>query len=499
MAVVTISQMLEAEASAIAQGWSEEQLLDLAGKRLGTHIGRHFPHPGTAVAYLGKGHNAGDAIVALHILRHHFGWRIHARLGYPPDQLAPLTRKKWSELGIHGSPAIDPHLSPRPLLLLDALLGSGAKGAIRPPLDSLANEINLLRNHAGAIVAAVDLPSGVDPDTGHPGPGCVTADATFMIANPKAGLLTPQATNHCGQLAVVPVEILTSSTPGDRELICPQSLDFAKSPRPFQTHKGQAGRVTLICGSRQYPGAAALTAIGALRGGAGLITLVTPESAAAAIAAKCPPEIIIRSYRSPREILESLESQADAIAIGPGLGQPDPDTTQAIIQLISTTPSPTVIDADALNLIARTHNQPLLGQNHILTPHPGEFRRLAPDLAELPRESAALEFTRRHPVTLLLKGARTLVSRANHPLWINSTGTPGMATGGQGDLLTGVIAARLAAGAPPTQAAAHSAWLCGRAAEIALQSSSQSEQSLTPGDIASHLGSAFNDWRQATR
>ena len=161
--------------------------------------------------------------------------------------------------------------------------------------------------------------------------------------------------------------------------------------------------------------------------------------------------------------------------------------------------TPTVIDADALNLIAETGRTLLLSEHHVLTPHPGEFARLAPDLAGLPREQAARQFADLSPATLLLKGSRTLVTRRGRPLHVNSTGSPGMATGGQGDLLSGVIGALLAAGEDPLMAASRGAWLCGRAAEIALDQSHLSEESLVPEDVLHFLGAAFTDWRQSTR
>ena len=160
---------------------------------------------------------------------------------------------------------------------------------------------------------------------------------------------------------------------------------------------------------------------------------------------------------------------------------------------------PAVIDADALNLIARSGMTGILAERHVITPHPGEFRRLAPDLAGLPRESAARAFADRIPATLLLKGCRTLVTRRGQPLWCNATGHPGMATGGQGDLLAGVIGARLAIGDPPLEAAALAAWLCGRSAEIALNEPAISEESLTPSDVSRHLGGAFLDWKCTRR
>src|SRR5690606_38611514 len=140
----------------------------------------------------------------------------------------------------------------------------------------------------------------------------------------------------------------------------------------------------------------------------------------------------------------------------------------------------------------------ILKENHLITPHPGEFKRLAPELGDQPREMAARAFTERTKATLLLKGCRTIVTRAEAPLWINSTGTPGMATGGQGDLLSGVIGALLAGGHPPLHAASLGAWVCGRAAERALQASHLSEEALSPSDVLENLGGAFRDWARQT-
>jgi NAD(P)H-hydrate epimerase len=353
-----------------------------------------------------------------------------------------------------------------------------------------------LRQHAAARVAAIDLPSGIDPDTGEATPGAVTADVTFMIGNAKKGLLMGHAANSVGSLALVPLEILTIPDSDEIELIAPQTMEFGKSPRPYDFHKGQAGRVSIVAGSASYPGAAALAATGSLRGGAGLITLHVPEHAAAVITAKCPPEIIVRGFASHREL---WDIECDAIVVGCGIGELDASTATSLLDWIENCTSPTVIDADALNLIAKSGRMGIFNDRHVITPHPGEFARLAPDLAGLPRESAARIFAARIAATLMLKGSRTLVARYNQALWCNACGSPGMATGGQGDLLAGVIGARLAIGDTPPEAAALGAWLCGRAAEIALDDPSISQESLTPSDTAHHLGAAFQDWKCAGR
>jgi NAD(P)H-hydrate epimerase len=340
------------------------------------------------------------------------------------------------------------------------------------------------------------LPSGIDPDSGQISQNTVIADITFMIGNAKRGLLYAHAAAATGALALVTVEPLTFTRTGDFELISPQTLDGGKSPRPFDFHKGEAGRVAILAGSEAYTGAAVLAATGALRGGGGLVTLFVPNAVRNTIAAKCPPEIIVRGFHNPRELLTLT---FDSWVIGCGLGEMDTPMAEGLLDLISNSPAPAVLDADALNLIAKSGRTGIFRGNHLLTPHPGEFARLAPDLRDLPREEAARRFADRVPATLLLKGCRTIVTRQGQPLWCNSTGTPGMATGGQGDLLAGVIAARVAIGDSPVDAAGLGAWLCGRAAEVAINQEYLSEESLAPSDVLHFLGAAFRDWKSSRR
>lgn len=498
MAAVTVAEMLAAETAAKQAGWSEERLLEVAGTRLGRAIGRFFPTPGTAVAYLGKGHNAGDALVALAVLRDEFGWRIGTRQGFPMDEMAPLCRVMRDRHAIPPPWTDPPHSADRrcPLLLIDGLVGIGASGPLRDPLPPLVAEMNRLRTEHGAIIAAVDLPSGIDADTGQPGPCQVVADATFMIANAKAGLLRAGAANLTGALAVVPVEVLGFTGSGDLELIHPQAQSFGKSPRPHEFHKGMAGRVSILAGSADYTGAAALCATGCLRAGAGLVSLFVPTAIQSAVASRCPPEIIVRGFSSP---LEAFAMPADSMVIGCGLGILDEKSEREILTGISSSAVPTVLDADALNLISRHRFQHVFQSHHVITPHPGEFARIAPELSETPREEAVRDFSKKHHCTLLLKGSRTLISDSSGPIFCNSTGHPGMASGGQGDLLSGVIGALLATGMPCREAAALGAWVCGRASEIAVWNEGQSAESLSASDSARHLGAAFHDWRCSLR
>lgn len=498
MGAVSITGAIDIESQALANGWTSEQLLNLAGEQLGHAIARFFPKAGTVIGYLGKGHNAGDALVALRILRAEYGWEIFVRSAYDVQEFAPLTLQKWDELGLLF-PADRPFGSghyKRPLVLLDGLLGTGASGPMREPLLKLAREIFTLRQTCGARVAAIDLPSGIDPETGEIFPDTITADVTLMIGNVKRGLLMSHAANATGALMLVKVPPLTSTYKSDIDLISPQSVDLGKDPRPFDFHKGMAGRVAIVAGSESYTGAAALAASGALRGGAGLVTLFVPKAAHAMIASQCPPEVILRGYENPAQV---LEHRYDALVVGCGLGKLTNTSASGILELISKSATPVVIDADALNLIAETNSLARLTDNHVITPHPGEFARLAPELADCPREAAARQFADRYPSTLLLKGCRTLITRRGESLWCNATGTPAMACGGQGDVIAGVIGARLAAGESTMQAARIGAWACGRGAELALNSGRFSEESLLPTDVLEFLGMAFHDWKTSYR
>lgn len=492
---VTHDEMLAAEQRAIGLGWTEEKLLETAGHALGHALGRfHQGTSGTAIGYLGKGHNAGDALAALAILRREYGWKIETRHAYPHSSWAPLTSAQWQKHGFADSLLERPSLSAvsHPLILLDGMLGTGMHGPLRDSLRVLAEEMEWLRSHAGARVMAVDFPSGYAGNSADSN-SAVVADHTWMIGNAKAILLESAAVNHVGALHLVPVEVLKCSGSSMRAAICPQVVEWGKAPREFDFHKGMAGRVSLWVGSPEYAGAAVLAAHGALRGGAGLVTIFTSAAAGAVIASRCVPEVMVREMVGTKELLDFPH---DALVIGCGHAKSDVKQLCDLLELLC---KPCVLDAGALDALAMAQRDDLLGENVVITPHPGEFRRLAPDLTDMRRELAAQAFCKRARCTLLLKGSRTLVQQQSSTQWINTTGTPAMATGGHGDMLAGVIGAKLAQGLSPIEAAGLSAWLCGRSAEIAYQRGGHSESSLLPSDCLQWLGAAEQDWRCATR
>jgi NAD(P)H-hydrate epimerase len=360
----------------------------------------------------------------------------------------------------------------------------------------LCRRLNTLRETSSSRTFALDLPTGLNGTTGAADPDAVLADVTLTVGFVKTGLLADGAERWVGRLAVLPLEALHAfahALPA-LEIATPAALRPHWPRRPADLHKGLCGRVTLVAGNLGTVGAAVLAAQGALRAGAGLVTLCVPETIYGAAAALAPKECMVQPLRDLRD---ALTFKTDAFGIGPGLGKTAPE---AAVEIIRNAPVPAVLDADALNLLAEGRMDAL---NHgagprLLTPHPGEMARLAPDLSALDRRAQVEAFTHRWPVTLLLKGARTLVGTAGVGISYNTTGNPGMASGGMGDVLTGVCAALLARGLPPHTAGLLGAWLCGRSAEALIASGVRSEESLLASDVADGLGAAFIALRESS-
>jgi NAD(P)H-hydrate epimerase len=487
---VTAREMYHLEEKVFASGIPAERLMNEAGRRVAEEIKMRFQHrsPGYAIGFIGKGNNGADALVVLRHLKE-AGWGVGIRSASPPEEWTGLTAKKREELGDADWLSSTDQVNPvRPLVLVDGLLGIGTSGNLREPLAGLAREINHLSAERSAFVAAVDVPSGIHCDTGACGPETVRANLTCTLGSPKSGLVVDAAVNHVGTLALLPVQGLSDWDLGKDHLITPATLPVAKLARPFDFHKGQAGRVGLVAGSRGLAGAAALASMGALHGGAGLVTLFVREENYPLILPLVPIEVMVFPVKSYHEI---LEQNIDALAVGPGLGEAGPE----VLSLVRRFPKNVVIDADALNLIARSSSISTLEPNHLVTPHPGEMARLLSDEdCQLSRAETAKRFIEKSRATLLFKGARTIVTARNEPLAYNTTGSPGMASGGQGDVLSGLLATLLARGFNPIEAAKTGAWLAGRAAELALKN--ESVESLSASTTARHLGRALNDLRE---
>lgn len=507
--LVSRAEMLALEEAIFASGPDAEALMESVGCAMAKVLRRDQPdfRKFTVLVYVGRGHNGGDALVVARVLRE-AGAHVTLRLAHPLGKLAPLTARMLTRVPADVPREwIDADVAPRadrgPVdLVIDGLLGLNAMGPLRPRERAACRELNALRRGrlAGRVVA-IDLPSGLDSETGEADADAVRADLTLTVGFAKRGLVADDAANFVGRLAIIHLREFARAADklsiydSDHDRVAdPLALAPLLPPRDFDSHKGRFGRIGILAGSEGFTGAAVLATLGALRGGAGLVTLFVRRAIYPIVAAAAPPEAMVTPIDQPRDL---LAAKLDVLALGPGLGRADADE---ICDLVARFPGPAVVDADALNLVAAHRDRAALLDHdagpRLLTPHPGEMARLFPFASEHARAGTARKFTASHPrVTLLLKGARTIVAQHGLPLSYNPTGTPGMATGGMGDVLTGMCAALLGQGLAPYDAARLGAWLGGRAAEQAIEDR-ESEPSLLPTDVVAHLGHAFRDlWR----
>jgi len=495
--LLSCREMKDLEERAFADGITAEALMEEAGRKIAEAAQQFIWRSRRCIVFFGKGHNGGDALVAARHLAMR-GFDIDLREVFPRSEWAPLTVLQHEKL----QPILDsrlnavPHLATPPGsdFIFDGLLGIGAGGALREPIRRATREINALRASSNARVFALDLPTGLDADTGGADPDAVVADYTLTIGLAKKGLLADAATRFVGRLAVLPLEELSkrATTPGDGDIVAtPENLRPVLPRRNFDTHKGDCGRVGIIAGSRGFIGAAVMASQACVHAGAGLITLFVTEDIYPIVATAVTPEVMVTPVKS---YLDVLEARTDVLAIGPGLGKAHASEVRQIIERAT---QPMIVDADALNILAESiYLLDRCAGPRLLTPHPGEMARLDPQSSHHSRRETVAAFMDRWPHVLLLKGARTLIGQRGHPFSYNTTGSPGMATGGMGDVLTGVLAALAGQGLALYDAARVGAWLCGRAAEIALASGHDSEESLTPMALISHLGPTFEALRR---
>ena len=487
--IVSAAVMRAAEETAFASGVEVEALMDRAGAGIAAIARQFFPRPGKAIVFAGKGHNGGDALVAAARLKE-AGWEIDLRIIFPEPDCAELTRKKLADFRRDELPPVQGRAEARPsvLIVLDGLLGLGSKHLLREPVRAAAQEINRLRSGQRAFVFAVDLPTGLDGDSGENDPDCVVADCTATIGNAKHGLVVDSAINFVGRIEIVALqELAIAPSPANDLMASAHSLRSLLPRRKFSAYKNEFGRVGIVAGSQGLVGAALMTTEGALRAGAGLVELFVPKEIYSIVAAAAPAEAMVNSVRSYRDL---LEEKMDVWALGPGLGKSE---AKDLLKLIERATAPMIVDADGLNILSvEVEVLKRCAGPRLLTPHPGEMKRLF-DAGKMSRAGTARNFSDTFPVTLLYKGARTIVAERGSPLSYNTTGNPGMATGGMGDILTGVCAALVAQSLSLYDAARLGAWACGRAAEIAIFEKGQSEQSLLPRDVLDNLGAAFNE------
>lgn len=461
-----------------------------------------------AAVLCGAGNNGGDGIAAARLLFLQ-GVRVRAFLAGAYEKLTPDAleeTRRLSECGVELEPFDPDDPAQRAWVLgadvcIDALFGVGLSREIAPD-SAFAAAVALLNESRGKVVAA-DIASGVSADTGAVLGCAVKADKTITFTFPKFGHFVGAGGVLCGQ-----VEVRDIGIPADlmRGTVCPaQTVDeeFAARALPVRRadgHKGTFGRLLIVGGAVGYTGAPYLTAAAAARTGCGLVSLGVPESTWAVEAVKCssampfplPEKSGLLSEKALQKILEKLEG-CDVLALGPGLGRSE-RTEKLVCELLRETAKPVVLDADGINAAA-AHIDVLdarQGRTTILTPHDGEFARLAPGALDSgSRVEAARTFAGAHGCTLVLKGHRTITATSAGNVLVNTTGNSGLAKGGSGDVLTGVIASLLAQGATPVQAAAGGVWLHGRAGDLAADR--LTAYGMTPEDTVSALPAVLGE------
>ncbi len=465
-------------------------LMERAAEVLAQWVCNHVPQEQPLLFLVGKGNNGGDGLAMARML-FHAGFDCTVVMPLGADGLSPDCAFNLERLpdGVGVCDALPGELEEN-AVLIDALLGSGVD---ERPLPDVVVQIVDAVNALPCRVISVDMPSGMRTEFGNAGRTIVNADTTLTLEFPKLAQMLPEAGGCCGDIVVLPIGLDEEFIAGLRtpyHYITAETV--ALLPRTKFAHKGDFGHALLVCGSEGMTGAAILAAGGALRSGCGLVTVHVPREERFAVHASCPPAMLSldpgdRFTRIPAEM-----ERYTAIGVGCGMGRA-PETARALAALMQAAQRPMVLDADALNLLAA---DPAMFADvpagSILTPHPGELRRLVGEWRDDEHKMAlAGELAARLGAFIVVKGAHTMVCTPQGGFWFNSTGTPGMAKGGCGDVLAGLLAGLLARGYAPFEAAVTGVYLHGLAGEKC--AAYYGAEAMNSGDLADFLAEAMQE------
>jgi hydroxyethylthiazole kinase-like uncharacterized protein yjeF len=510
MRVLNTQQMREADRQTIDEiGIPDLVLMENAGRQAVAAMEAAFEDlAASKVAVLcGRGNNGGDGFVVARTLAQRGIEAIVFLLGSVADvrgtartNLEILGRIGLTVVEITNAQEWELHFTEVSEcdLVVDAIVGTGFHGQLTGLLETVVADVNGL----GAPVVAIDLPTGVSADSHELEGEAIEASMTVTLAAPKIPLILPPADVYGGDLVIadigIPAAVIEELEGPWLELLTRERMRELVPTRAAESHKGDFGRVLVIAGSFGKTGAAHLTALGALKSGAGLVTIATPRSCVPTIAAMMPEYMTEPLEETALGTVDFsavdrvLEMKADVIAMGPGLGQ-DPSTAAFVQAIVERAGVPLVLDADALNAFSGDPER-LTGRDGvdvIITPHPGEMARLLNvpiEQVQSDRLEHAREFAAAHRVHVVLKGHRTVIAGPESRAFVNLTGNAGMATGGTGDLLTGMIAAWFAQILDPEGACKLAVYLHGTAGDLA--EADEGEGALLPTDIAARLGDA---------
>lgn len=476
MKVITPEQMAQIEGQAYQEGSSEDEFMEEAGSGVSLEVHEFaeiYNFDRHVVLLCGKGNNAGDAYVAgINLLR--LDYFVHAYQIVPLNQCSRLCQIKAERFAQNGGKITELVRTeelefPLDGIIIDGIFGTGFKGDLEDPFLTVIQKANM----SGLPIISIDIPSGLNGETGIANQIAIEATETIFLGLPKLGFFLNQGWNYVGKLRYVdfglPIEFLEST---QAELIMSTAdLIVGDLPKIVRNrNKYEAGYVVGLTGSPGMPGAAILSSISALRSGAGIVRILHPDGMQGELSAS-PYEIIRTAYRpnGDDEILSHI-NRASAAYVGPGLGR-SPETKALLKAILPKIQVPCVLDADALNIIAE--EAIALPERVILTPHMGEMHRLLRLSNKQPISKEFLRVCQNYAeemhATLILKGGPTFIFQTNEPIYVNPTGNPGMATAGTGDVLTGLIAGLLAQGLSQHQAAVLGTYIHGIAGEQAAE------------------------------
>ncbi len=474
MKVVSSQTMAHIESLAYKDGFSEEDFMEEAGSGVALIAHDFVENYGVdrhVILLCGKGNNAGDAYVAgIHLL--HLDYQVDAYQLVPFNSCSHLCQKnaeRFSHEGgrIHEIQFADQINWPINGLVIDGIFGTGFKGRVDEPYATVIQHANF----TGLPIISVDIPSGLSGEKGLENGLAILAQETAFLSLPKTGFFINGGWDYIGKLRGVdfglPEEYIEDVAP-DLIMLSPDKMVMLLPPIKRSRNKYQAGHVIGLSGSPGMPGASILAGTAALRGGAGIVRILHPEGMQAELSAS-PPELIKIAYQfSEGEDVINLLNMAKATFIGPGIGR-DTKMRDLLKEVLPKLDKPMVIDADALTLIAE-FNLPI-PKGAILTPHTGEMARLfneeTPKKITMDYLKKCQEYAQKNEIVLVLKGGPTFIFDNDDTIKVNPTGDPGMATAGSGDVLTGLLAALLAQGLQPSDAAMLGVYIHGLAGEHA--------------------------------
>ena len=454
----------------------------------------HLGHDREICVAAGTGNNGGDGFAIARLLRAK-GFSVSAVLSGDPGKLSPdckINYERWvSDPGCRMQDAGE-WAPGRECVIIDALFGSGLARQVEGESARLIRKIN----DSGALVISIDVPSGLFCDQtvmDRKDPAVVKADHTLTFSPPKLAFMFPENDVFAGNWVLLDIGLSEEYINGAETknyFIDSQDINSILKRRTKFQHKGHFGHALLVCGGKGKMGAAVLAARGCLRAGAGLTTVRVPE-AGAAILQTAVPEAMITIDPDPANFTEIPDlAPYTAIAAGPGIGTSQ-RTQTALKGLIQASPGPVIFDADALNILSENKTWlSFIPKGSVLTPHPKEFERLAGKTAnDFVRNDRQRELSFKFSCYVVLKGANTAITTPSGDCYFNSTGNPGMATGGSGDVLTGIIAGLMAQGYTPLHATLAGVYLHGLAGDLAAADNGM--EALIAGDIVNYLGKAF--------